>query len=772
MGRDHGIETMDEDNVETKESPTPEIGHSGTTDPAVIQRAQELVSGQHATTGSDLISDYLTRYALEIISSLFPSPIDGMKLVQRRLLWSHRGNTKPEASVQLVGELLKIHPYGDGSAYDVVCRMAQDWSFNPPLTKFKGLVGSYSGKAPAAMRYTKSSLADITTDIFFDRATDLEAIPKYRGITNAYEPQYLVPVIPTALLYDMLTIGFGYQSRTGSLAFTDLCKLVSDFIIHMDRTPHKEFPVAKHIDRFIPDLPTYCILINAEELKKRYLKGDWNAPILMEGRVILSQNKIVVQSVPHHFAFGDIRDRIEETLTQKNSSTDSMIDRVDSLEVEDSIGGLTIVLKRGNNVFDVWDEVKKIVKHTGSITPIPNYALPNGRIIQIDPINILRNWYAARRAVVLSSKRRELQRKTRDLWIAKALLVVVGNRDRVIEIIKPNTREKASLLLQDEFDLTHLQAEAILGLRLEFLSSITSKELVERKKKIEDDIETVNASFKNTNREMAEAAIKLSQKHKVERHMHVPDYIGYAKVSGGYEQFENVDEAVEIADRFQKGPISFVMYPGKKRHCFVLDTNGKITRYSPEHKYGRGDIYWFDADKVYTVSIEDGAACCVPGFIPSLRDDTRNLFYVSRNAYGFTRSGEIKPIVVNKDLSVRKSICRGSNTDLIYVMSAPDPQASYYVATCYSSDPNTIVIKRIHGSQTRAGFSPLGDIWMTHSYTGKDWFINVPEAFINRLSIRSVLIPNVEALLKDVDMIKLELGSSKVKKNSNIVLIS
>lgn len=736
------------------------------------QRVTEIASGSGEVTFSvaGVVEDYLTAYAIEIITSLFPSPIDGLKLVQRRMLWQNRDNKELSTSTVPVSETLKVHPYGDTSIYDVLCRMSQQWCTNPPLMYLKGITGSYSGKSPAAARYTKSQVAKIAKDLFFD-GVDVTAIPKYRGITNEFEPQYLVPKIPTALVYDCLSIGFGYQSRTVSFSFENVCLLVSAFAQHMDKSPTQPFDYRKHIKKFTPDLPSPCILINEEEVLKEYMKGNWCATLCMDGRVVLSHNQIVVQSTPHHTAFGELKEAVENAIRDKTTGFDAIVDRVDSLSRDPTIGALTINLKRGVNVFDAWDTIRTVVKNYGTLSSIPNYGLPNGRISSIDPINVMRNWFLARRALVLSSKRRSVQSITSNIWIAKALELVIPHRDRVIDIVKNNSREKAIEIFCDELKTTYRQAEAILGMRLEYISKITGQELTERRKKLEADLAKVNESFRNVNTEISDVALALKKSYPVERSMHIPMYIGTVSIGeSGYEQFESIEEALLIADRFPKGKISFHMFDGKA-HRALIGLDGRPKQFI-NHKYGKGEIHSFSLSpkSLYTVAIEDGAACAVKGVQYGLRE--KGWFYTTQHAIGLTRDGRAAHINIPHDISMRKTVCRGANSDYIYVFSKPtDKEGFYYVASCYSHDKNAITIKRMKVSDTRVGLSPLGDVWLAHSYTGKEWFLNVPQDFINRQAVRAFYIPDAESILKGKDMVRLDIATAAVKRSSAITYI-
>lgn len=716
-----------------------------------------------------VVEDLLTRYAIEIISSMFPSPIDGLKSVQRRMFWVSRRHRELRSSAVNVGEILTIHPYGDTSAYDVLTRMSQKWYANPPLVFLKGITGSYSGKRPAAMRYTKSVMADVMFAIFFDGGIETEAaIPKHRGITNEFEPQYLVPKIPTALVYDTLTIGFGYQCRTASIAFENVCYLTHAFAQHMDKNPNAPFDLTKHAKRFIPDFPTPCVLINEDALLKAYANGQFTAPIVMDGRVIISHNTIILQSLPHHLSFSDVQEKLEEAIKAKLYGFDTTIDRVLSLSKKVEIGQLTITIKRGVNVFDVWMNVAQFLKFTGTITPIPNYAMPNGRIVNIDPVNIIRNWFTTRRSLVLAAKRRKIQSLTMDLWTTQAMLLVVSHRDEVIEIIKPNTRETAKALLCERFSITDHQASAILAMKLEYISQITNLELVEKKTAIEAKIDEVNLSFRNVNQEIGEAALQLQRQYRVERSMHIPHYIGYVRLSGGYEQFESIDEALEIADRFPKGMLEYYTYSGKK--IMRVTEDQKLDKGHP-HRYGKGDIYSLtnSPSALVTISIENDAACCVKGVVPATRD--RGLFYTTPNVIGITRRGEMKAFNATQELSMRKTICRGSSTDLVYVLSRPASQF-IYVAVCYTNEINCVTIRKVSIDDPTLGFSPLGDIWLTHSLTGKDWFVNIPSQFLNRITLRALLIKDVDLLLKDKDLVKFDLGTNKVKRDPNLIMVA
>ncbi len=720
-------------------------------------------------SASDIVEKNLTDYSAEVIKMQFPSAIDGLKKVQLRFLWAGRkGEFNEETKSQIViGAIGKLHNYGDVSAYDAVVRMAQSWNVFPPTVRLFGNYGSYSGGNPASARYTSMELTAFARDVFYG-GIDLNVLPMLLTPDGEFEPLYFIPMIPTAMLYDSLAIGFGYQSKTVALNMANICDLVYNYGLHQTRTPYKSFDFVKHVEKFLPDFPNPCVLTNADELIASYKQGMFDKKILLEGHVVLAHDTIIVNSLPDITIFTNAKSIIETAIRDKTSPYESWINGIfNNAEIVD-LGNLIIELKRGVNVFDVWDELRKLLKFSGTMTPNPNYSTADGKIIRMSPLSLLYVWFEKRRNVIMSSKRRKLERLQRDLRIIDAQLIVYDFVDEVIEISRSqNTRSDTVQKLCARFNISEFQALALTRLEIGDLSKTSRHDLQTKRHKQADDIATLTESFSKIGEEIANDALRIKKTYSAPRHTVIQKFIGVVYTAGGSIQIESTDEINGITERFPKGDITVMMYDGGNLLHILPD--GKPTR-GVVSKYTRGEIYGlpFSGNSGYTVSIKDGAICSVVGVVPGRRSD--GYYYTNKTAKALTRKGEILTIDVTKDLPLRKSIGRGNKTDIIYLY--PNIKEIHYLVILNDKEPNIVHLQQVQGEAAKITISPIGSLIISHSFTGKNWYLSIPEQYLNRISARVFQIVDAAALLDGARQLRLNLANSTIKRNPNFIMIA
>lgn len=724
---------------------------------------------QTENRASDVIRENLTEYSAEVITMQFPSVIDGLKKVQFRLLWMGRkGDFNEETKSQkVVGIVQEIHNYGDASAYGAFVRLAQSWNVSPPLVKVHGGYGSYSDPDPSQARYTTMELTNFARDVFYN-GIDLNILPMGIGADGDAEPLYFIPALPTALLYDNLTIGFGDQSRTVALNLVNVCDLVTAFGMHQSRSPQKSFDFAKHAEKFLPDFPNPGVLTNAEDLVQAYRRGEYDTKITLDGHVVLSHDKILIRSLPESSVFAEAKSMLQDAIREKKGTFDASINTIHHLLKEINIGDLSIELKRGVNVFDAWDEIRKLLKFSRAITPNPHYATRTGRIIRMSVLTLLYVWFDKRREIIMSSKRKRLEKMQRELRVVEARLIVYDYLDEVIEIIRSqNTRAEAVDLLRNRFNLSDFQANSLVQLEIGDLSKTSKSDLFTKRETQAAAIGALNVSFGKIGEEIAQEAQRLKKIYAMPRKTIIPAYIGSVSVAGGVVQFESTDELADIATRFPKGELRVTMYDGP--HLLHITPDGKPSRRIIS-KYTRGEIYGlsFPGESGYTVAIKDGAACTVAGVIPGRRSD--GYYYTPRFAKVLTRKGEVRTIDVTTDLVMRKVVGRGTNTDIIYLY--PNTTETHYLAILNDREPNVVHLQRVDGGAGKIIVSPIGDLIISHSLTGCDWYLSIPESHLNRVNARIFHIVNAEAVLGGSHQIKLDLAASKTKKNPNFSMLA
>ena len=723
---------------------------------------------ENQISASEIVVRHLTEFSKAISFSAYPSVVDGLKPVIRRILVSTRdidGNFK---SLKLVAQTLELHPYGDDSIYNTAIRMGQVFEYNPTMLEFDSACGDYSNPRGADSRYTEERVSEFTKEVFFG-GVEYKALPKQMDeLLQGYEPVYLAPAIPTALLYANKTIGYGVSSYTVPHNLADVCDLVVLFCRHQKTSPTTMFDYTPHVEKFLPDFPVLGTLTNHRQLLSAYRRGEFTHKILLEGEVELTVDSIHVRTLPYGVPFKGLVGKIEALMSKKGSWFDRNILSVKGLSEEHEIGDVCIKLKRGVNVFEAWDLLSKKISFNNSYTPIPNYNV-DGHLAPISQPNLLLAWYNARYNILVSSKKLRITGLTRDLRRVEARLIICDNIDTVVEIIRRNDRETGVRLLQEAFDLTPFQSEYLVATPLTILSKTSKEEMIKRKLELETSIRVLRDSFGKVADEMASEAIAIKKKYTTSRRTRIPAYIGYVRIGGGCIQFSSVDEIARIISSFPKGELEIYMYDGP--HLYKVTGEGKLETGSIP-KITTGDIYGIavdprlsHSDRVVTVNIVDGAACCVQGFVPGLRSE--GYFYTTPKSKAISRDGTISTISVTEEISLRKTICRGSASDIIYVY--PVPEKEHYVFALNTETPNVITIQRVSPERAKIAMSPTGKIRVSHS-TDKHFFLNIPQEFLNRNTTRVVEFIDLDKMLEGKNHSRVNIAETNIKGNKYIRL--
>lgn len=735
--------------------------------------AEASIYDDAGQAASDIVREFLTEYNVEIYLQQFPGIIDGLKKIHLRFLYAlylAKLIDSPMKSARAVAELMDLHPFGDASMYNAIVRLAQSWKTNPVLVNFHGNVGGYSGDNPAAMRYTELALSPFAIALFF-KGINLNVLPMTRGIAADREPKYFIPALPTALLYDNLSIGYGNQSKTVSLYLDNIADLVSAYAKHVQKAPLIPFDYSSHAEKFLPEFPEHGILTNADDLIKEYRKGNFDATIHLDGIVDINATNIVIRTTPHGTNYSELLSKIQDAIVTKNSVFDKLIKDVHSLSSTPDTGGVTVTPKQGVHPLYLWSVISTMVRISGTYHPSPNYVLPDGKHLRVNYITLLRQWFMVRRGALLSSKRSDLHDLTKQQWIVEAQLIVVDHTDRVLEITRAHDEEEAVVKLSEEFKLTRFQAESLVNQRIRVLSKSSGRALLEKLEEIKRKIQVLHDSFAHVPEEISHTAQKLKKEFSYARHTRIPNYLGYVRVGEyGIVLYESVEEILQIASDFHKDTLHVIPFAGK--HKILLSPENKIVK-GLLHKYMFGEILSFASDPskgYYTLNIEDGTACYVTGVVPTTPGT--KCFHVKKTVVGLSRNGAIRTFPITEISHRQKIGSRGAATDLVQAFTPKSFESPFFVAHFNTKEPNTLYLQKIKPGAKKFITSPAGDIDVHISESGEGWFITPPISCLSRCNTRLVEIVNAEALIGEKAMIKLDIASAKLRRNPHIQIIS
>lgn len=421
----------------------------------------------------EMKSAYIDYSMSVIVSRALPDVRDGLKPVHRRVLFGMYelgvfSNRAYKKSARIVGEVLgKFHPHGDISVYDTMVRMAQPWSLRYLLVDGQGNYGSVDGDPPAAMRYTEARLQKISDELLAD--IDKETVDfKLNFDDTIYEPTVLPSRIPTLLVNGASGIAVGMATN---MAPHNLSEAIDATIAYIDNNDIEIDELMQHIKA--PDFPTGGTIYGYDGVKQAFETG--------RGRVVLraktnfeeidGRNCIIVNEIPYQVNKADMIAKTADLVK------DGKLDGISEIRDESDRNGMRIVylLKMDAVPNVVLNKLFKFTQLQSSFS-VNNIALVNGRPEQLNLKDMIVHFVNHRHEVVIRRTEFELKKAQERAHILEGYMKVIGTQDdldRAIKIIRESeTPETAREGLMQAFDLSEIQARAILELRLRTLTGL------------------------------------------------------------------------------------------------------------------------------------------------------------------------------------------------------------------------------------------------------------------------------------------------------------
>jgi len=440
------------------------------------------------TVQDEMRQSYLDYAMSVIIGRALPDVRDGLKPVQRRILFAMHelGNEygKPyKKSARIVGDVIgKYHPHGDTAVYDALVRMVQEFSLRYPLVDGQGNFGSMDGDSAAAMRYTEVRLAKIASELLSDLDKEtVETAPNYDG--SLAEPRVLPARIPTLLVNGSSGIAVGMAT---SIPPHNMGEVV-DALVALIRNPDL---TVEELMEFIPapDFPTGGILYGLEGVRDAYRTGRGNVQI--RARAFIEKTKkgdresIVITEIPYQVNKARLLERIAELARERQ------IEEISDLRDESDRDGtrMVIELKKDAVAEVVLNNLYKLTQMQVS------FGVQLLAIVQNQPRTLtlkqtLEEFLAHRREVVTRRSLFLLRKAESRAHILEGLKIALSNLDAVIKLIRASRDPKeAKEGLVRKFALSELQAQAILDMRLQRLTGLEREKILEELKEVQKEI--------------------------------------------------------------------------------------------------------------------------------------------------------------------------------------------------------------------------------------------------------------------------------------------
>jgi len=469
----------------------------------------------------DEMQDSYLDYSMSVIvSRALPDVRDGLKPVHRRILYAMQElglhpNRAYKKSARLVGEVLgKYHPHGDSSVYDAMVRLAQDWNMRYPLVDGQGNYGSVDGDPPAAMRYTETRLAQISTQMLRDIDKDTVDF-RLNFDESLKEPTVLPAVLPALLVNGASGIAVGMATNIPPHNLKEIVNGINALIKNPDLTIPE---LMKYLPA--PDFPTGGIIYGYKGVIDAAETG--RGKVLIRSKVRIEENeksnkaKIIVDELPFQVNKANLIIKIAELAKNK------VIEGISYVGDESGRQGLRVVVELKRDAIPMV-VLNNLFKHTQmQVTFGVNFlALVNGRPRTLNLKQAIQNFITFRNEVIVRRTQFELEAAERRAHILEGFIIALDNIDEVIKTIRASADAAiASVALQEKFSLSEVQAKAILEMRLQRLTGLERDKIQNEYKELLQTIERLQSILASKELQLSiitEELVELSNKFGDER---------------------------------------------------------------------------------------------------------------------------------------------------------------------------------------------------------------------------------------------------------------
>ncbi|MDO8591482.1 MAG: DNA gyrase subunit A [bacterium] len=425
----------------------------------------------------EMETSYLQYSMSVIVARALPDVRDGLKPVHRRILYvmdknNLRAGSKHTKSAQIVGEVMgKYHPHGDTAIYDSMVRMAQPFSTRYPLVDGQGNFGSMDGDPAAAYRYTEARMTRASEALLDD--IDKETVPFRDNFDGSQqEPEVLPSKLPNLLLNGQLGIAVGMATN---IPPHNLSELVDATVEQIDNPEATLDDLLQHVKG--PDFPTGAVVYGKESIRTAFATGRGGVVVrgvadIVEGKN--SRQQIIITEIPYAVNKASLVEKIADLVHEKK------ISGISDLRDESARGSVRIVVDLKKDAYP-----KKLLNQLYKLTPLQT-AFHYNMLALIDGIqprvlglqDIINEHIKHRQVVVRRRTEFELRKATERAHILEGYKIALDHIEEVIKVIRASqTPEEAEVNLVKKFELTSIQAQAILAMQLRRLTGLQRKEI-------------------------------------------------------------------------------------------------------------------------------------------------------------------------------------------------------------------------------------------------------------------------------------------------------
>ena len=439
----------------------------------------------------EMKSAYIDYSMSVIVSRALPDVRDGLKPVHRRVLFGMSdlglaSNRPYKKSARIVGEVLgKYHPHGDSSVYEAMVRMAQEWSLRYRLVDGQGNFGSVDGDSPAAMRYTEARLRKIAEETLSD--IDKNTVDFQPNFDDSLEEPTVLPTrIPTLLVNGASGIAVGMATNMPPHNLSDTIDAITAYVDNQDIEIDELIDIIK-----APDFPTGGLIYGYQGVREAYETGRGRIVVRARTEIEVTSSgreMIIVSEIPYLVNKAEMIRKTADLINEKKIEGISFIN-----DESDRTGmRIVIILKKDANAHVVLNKLLKYTQLQTSFS-VNNIALVNGRPRMLNLRQMISYFVKHRHEVVVRRTQYELEQAEKRAHILEGLLIALDNLDAVIKLIRSSrTPDIARDGLMKQFELTEVQARAILDMRLQRLTGLERDKIKEEYEELQRQIEYFN----------------------------------------------------------------------------------------------------------------------------------------------------------------------------------------------------------------------------------------------------------------------------------------
>jgi len=680
-------------------------------------------------TAEEVVRSRMTDFGAAVAADKVASVVDGLKSGYRRILWAARKLTSQTVLSQFAGNVIEVHPVGDKSITDACIRCAQEFSLGVTLIEGKGNFGSYDSDDAGAPRYTKVKLSSFAQEVFFDGVNEKTIPMKETENFMSIEPIWLIPRLPTTLLFYSMTLGSGFRTESYPRNLENVCTLVEMLV--ESRSQGIPLDMNKVAPLLIPDFPIANVIRNSGQVQQQYAAGNFKVPLSVDGLVDIDGNEITLKTSAYSLPFPRVFDSLKAMLDDKNSWIHNVANQCENLGNRSYEGRIVVTVKRTANPFDVAIRLIKDLGINRVMRERPTFVTRSGGLVEKTPLELLNIWYNIRRESIVSGVRYDQINVSRQILEKEVSLLVADRWDEVERIVrdKSNNYDQVIEKLMDRFELSRMRAKILANTPIINANAMTRDSVYEEIEALRKKALIIKSRLDTAQDVIYRDAEQFKKKYRKPRRTRIDPYMGYILVKGcDIHQFADLDECKRLLKSFP-GSLAFMYYDVKKLAPKMYAVDGVPSR-TVEHVLPRilhaTRIYQIPTTgHTYSVCITDETA----SIANSVMEPKEGVSYIVGDRFcGIFVDGTVEQMT-SKSLTKRRGEGkRGARSDLAFVI--PSQIGDCVVAYMNKLDNATLFLSKIDANTTKIPLSLMDKTEFLEIIPLKSktpWILNLPE---------------------------------------------